>query len=126
MSSKFSLQAFALIGAIAISGLPALASEMTPATPAPGAAIQSDAKAGVSGAGSSASTSVNAKADSKVLPTDKKDSKDLHKDAGKDVKAAKDKVPEQTAKLPGASVPASPVPAPTPTANGTAGTTVQH
>ena len=121
MSSKFSLQALALIGTIAISGLPAFAAEMAPASPTPGAAIQSDSKAGVT-----TSTGINAKADSKIVPADKKDSKDLHKDVGKDVKAAKDKAPEQTAKLPAASVPATPVPAPTPTVNGTANTAVQH
>ena len=133
MSNRFSLQTLALIGIIAVSGLPALAGEMTPATPAPGAAVQSDTKAGVSGAGNAASTGINAKVDSKVLPTDSKDGKVLPKDAkdskptAKDVQAAKDKTKqEQTAKLPAATAPAPSVPAPTPTVSGSTGTSVQH
>ena len=81
MRSKITLQALTLAGIIAISGLPALAAEMSPATPAPGAAVQSDTKA-----------------HAKVLPKDKK--------AGTDVKtgttASKDKA-QQTAKLPAPS-----------------------
>jgi len=132
MRSKLSLHALAFAGIIAVSGLPAFAAEMTPATPAPGASVQSDSKAGVSGAGNAASTAVNAKVDAKAVPSNPKDSKDLHKaaatdtkNAGKDIKAAKDKKPVQTAKLP-AAAPAPSVPAPTPTVNGSAGTAVQH
>jgi hypothetical protein len=100
-----------------------LAAEMTPATPAPGAAVQSDTKASVSGTGSATATGINGKVDSKLVPADKK----VSKDASKDLKAAKDKAkPEQTAKLPASSVPAPSVPAPTPTVNGSTGTSVQH
>lgn len=133
MSSKLSLQALAFAGIIAVSGLPAFAAEMTPATPAPGAAVQSDMKAGVSGAGNSATVGTSTKADAKVAPGTQKDSKDLHK-AAKDTKAAATKdvktdvktssakvQPAQTAKLPAASVPA-----PTATVNGSADTSVQH
>ena len=93
--SKFTLQAVALAGILAVSGLPAFAAEMTPATPAPGAAVHSDAKGEVSG--KSATTSTNLKADTKVLPSGKKDSKDVHK-TQKDSKELKKH--EQTAKVP--------------------------
>jgi len=43
MTSKFALCALTLAGFVAASALPALAAEMTPATPAPGAAIHGDA-----------------------------------------------------------------------------------
>lgn len=43
MSSKFALRALTLAGFLAASALPALAAEMTPATPAPGAAIEGNA-----------------------------------------------------------------------------------
>ena len=92
MSSKINLQALALAGILAASGLPALAADMTPASPAPDAAVQSGTKA-----------------DAKVLPKDKK--------AGTDAKtgttASKDTA-QQTAKLP----------APSATANGSAGASV--
>ncbi|MGH7033022.1 MAG: hypothetical protein ACREFL_04760 [Stellaceae bacterium] len=42
MSSKFALRALTLAGFLAASALPALAAEMTPATPAPDAAVHSD------------------------------------------------------------------------------------
>ena len=93
--SKFTLQALTLAGILAVSGLPAFAADMTPATPAPGAAVHSDIKGDVSGKAATANT--NLKADTKVLPSDKKDSKDIHKgqkDSKKDVKH------EQTAKVP--------------------------
>ncbi len=38
MTSKFTLQALALVGILALSGLPAFAADMTPPTPAPGSA----------------------------------------------------------------------------------------
>ncbi len=81
MSSKITLQALALAGILAVSGLPALAADMTPATPAPGAAVQSDTKA-----------------DAKVLPKDKKASADVKTGT----KVSKDKA-QQTAKLPASS-----------------------
>lgn len=133
MSNKISLQALALAGIIAVSGLPALAADMTPATPAPGAAVHSDAKSSVSGAGNSAAIGTSTKADAKVIPSDKKASKDLHKDTkatkviGKDVKDSKDKTQhEQTAKLPANAAPTAPVAAPSANANGSVGTSVQH
>ena len=122
MSSKLSLHALALAGIIAVSGLPALAAEMTPATPAPGAAVQSDMKAGVS-----------TSADAKVVTGTPKDSKDLKKaakdtkaTATKDVKTAKDKAKDKTEPVQTAKLPAAQVPAPTATVNGTASTSVQH
>ena len=121
MSNKLVLQAFALAGVLAVSGLPALAADMTPATPAPGAAVQSDTKSNVSGANKSATVGTSTKADAKVIPGDKKDSKDLHKD----VKNSKDKAQhEQNAKLPAASTPSTP--APSVPANGSTSTPVQH
>lgn len=131
MSNKFTIQALALAGILAVSGLPALAADMTPATPAPGAAVHSDVKGSVSGAGNSAAVGTNAKTDAKILPGDKKgskdvtketkakDAKDIHSDA-KDIK----KQPEQSAKLPAASAPSTP--APSATVNGSVGTSVQH
>lgn len=102
MSSKFTLQALTLAGILAVSGLPAFAAEMTPATPAPGAAVHSDVKGDVSG--KSATTNTNLKADTKVLPTDKKDGKEVLKNQ-KDSKALKKH--EQTAKVPApTSIPA--------------------
>jgi hypothetical protein len=131
MSNKFTIQALALAGILAVSGLPALAADMTPATPAPGAAVHSDVKSGVSGAGSAAAVGTNAKADAKILPGDKKDSKDVSKETkakdAKDIHSdAKDikKQPEQSAKLPATAAPS--VPAPTSTVNGAVGTKVQH
>ena len=135
MRSKLSLQTLAFAGIIAVSGLPAFAAEMTPATPAPGAAVQSDVKAGASGAGNAA-VGTNTKVDAKIVPTDKdkKDMKDAKAPATKDVQAAKDKDKTQqvqTAKLPAASAsaptsPAPQVPAPTATVNGSTSTSVQH
>jgi hypothetical protein len=43
MTSKFALRALTLAGFLAASALPALAAEMTPAAPAPGAAIEGNA-----------------------------------------------------------------------------------
>ncbi len=114
MSSKFTLQALALTGILAVSGLPAFASDMTPASPAPNAAIQSNVKGDVSGKSVGAQT----KTDAKVIPGDKKDSKDQHSE----LKTNKDKH-EQTAKLPVGSAPAV---APAANATGAAGTSVQH
>ena len=117
MSSKITFQALALAGIIAVSGLPAFASDMTPGTPAPAPVVQSNTKASVP----SAPVGTNVKADTKVLPTDKKDSKDVKADA----KTATDKVShEQTAKLP--TSPTAPVPAPSATMNGAAAGSVQH
>jgi hypothetical protein len=109
MRSKITLQALTLAGILAVSGLPALAAEMSPATPAPGVAVQSDTKANVSGSGSSAAIGSNAKTDATVLPKDKKAAADVKTDA----KASKDKA-EQTAK----------VPAPSATVNGSTGLSV--
>jgi hypothetical protein len=128
MSSKFTLQALALTGILALSGLPALAADMTPATPAPGVAVQSNVKGNVPATGNSAAVGTSAKTDAKVIPGDKKDSKDIHndtklkdsKDERSELKTDKDqKAHEQTAKLPAVSAPAAPV-------SGAAGTSVQH
>ena len=115
MSNKFTIQALALAGILAVSGLPALAADMTPATPAPGAAVHSDVKGNVGG-----SVGTSTKTDAKVLPGDKKAEKDIHKDTkakdSKDIRSdAKDLKTqhEQSAKLPAASVPATPAPAAT-------------
>lgn len=81
MSSKITLQALAFAGILAVSGLPALAAEMTPATPAPGASVQSDTKAGAT-----------------ARPKDKKASTDVKTGAT----VSTNKSP-QTAKLPAPS-----------------------
>src|SRR5690242_21590654 len=43
--NKFTLQALALTGILAVSGLPALAADMAPASPAPNASVSTDTKA---------------------------------------------------------------------------------
>lgn len=121
MSTKFTLQALAFVGVLAVSGLPALAADMTPATPAPGAAIHNDVKGDVSGAGKSATT--NTKADAKILPTDKKDSKEVRKNL-KDSKELKSN--EQTAKVPAPATAIPATPAPAAKVNGSVGTPVQR
>ena len=122
MSSKFTLQALALTGILALSGLPALAADMTPATPSPGAAVQGNVKGDVPG--NSAAVGTNTKADAKVLPTDKKDSKAIDsKDQHSELKTDKtQKQHEQTAKLPASTAPA----APAANVNGAVSTPVQH
>ena len=69
MSSKFTLQALAITGILAVSGLPAFAADMTPASPAPNAAVQSNVKGDASAKPAVAPT----KTDAKVIPGDKKD-----------------------------------------------------
>ncbi len=98
MTSKFALQALTLAGFLAATSLPALAAEMTPATPAPGAAVQND---------------THVKAGAQIAPMAKKDAKS----AKKTVKEGKEtKKHVQTAKLPPVSG----------EGNATAGTSVQH
>ncbi len=116
MSSKFTFEALAIAGLLAISGLPAMAAEMSPASPAPSTAVQSDVKGDVGGK----SVTTQTKADAKSA--DKKDGKNIHSETkmkdGKDQRTELKSKHDQTAKLPGA--------APAANANGAAETPVQH
>ena len=81
MTSKFALRALTLAGFLAASALPALAAEMTPATPAPSAAIHGDAAVTTG-----TSMDQSAKKDAK---TAKKHVKTVKNSAKKDLQSAK-------------------------------------
>lgn len=112
MRSKFTLQALALTGILAVSGLPAFAADVTPTSPllpavnAPSASVSSDSNAKL-GTGTSASVGTSAKASatqSKAAATKKveKTKAATVKKTSKTATAAKTQVHQQTAQRPAA------------------------
>jgi hypothetical protein len=112
--NKFSLQALALTGILAVSGLPAFAADMAPASPAPNAAVSTDTKANVGTSIDKTKGSVEKNVDKSKASTEKK--------IDKQSKDTKDKVHEQTAAKP--VTPA--VPPVSGSAGANAGVNVQH
>jgi len=102
MTSKFTLQALALAGILAVSGLPAVAADMTPAAPAPGVA-----------------TGSTANADAKALP-----STSAAKDVAKDSKAKN--LAKNSKALKSEQKTAKTAPAASATVSGAAASSVQH
>ena len=115
--TKFTLQALALTGILAVSGLPALAADMTPASPAPNAAVSNDNNAKL-GTGAAVGTSTKSAADMSKSATEKK--------ADKTAKDAKDKVHPQTAQRPASAGASASVGAGKVGADSSVNTTVQH
>ena len=78
--NKLTLQALALTGILAVSGLPALAADMAPATPAPSPSVSTDGKAKI---GTSADTKANvgSSVDSKAKTSIDKNAVDKNKSA---------------------------------------------
>jgi hypothetical protein len=119
--TKFTLQALALTGILAVSGLPAFAADMTPATPAPNASVSSDsnAKLGSSGAaiGTTGKSSADMSLDKSKAATEKKANvtkSAAEKKTDKTAKDAKTQAKQQTAQRP----------APSAGVNGSVGATV--
>jgi hypothetical protein len=91
--NKLTLQALALSGILAVSGLPAFAADMaSPAIPAPNASVSTDTKANVG-------TSVDKTKSSAVKSVDK-DKSATEKKIDKQSKDSKSKVHQQTAAKP--------------------------
>jgi hypothetical protein len=91
--NKLTLQALALSGILAVSGLPAFAADIAaPATPAPNASVSTDTKANIG-------TSVDKTKSSAVKSADKNKSA-AEKKIGKTAKNTKSKVHQQTAAKP--------------------------
>jgi hypothetical protein len=108
--TKFTLQALALTGILAVSGLPAFAADMTPASPAPNASVSSDSKAKVGTTGAAIGTTGKSSADMSVdkskAATEKKADTAKSATAKKVDKASKDaktQVQQQTAQRPAPS-----------------------
>jgi hypothetical protein len=133
--NKFTLQALALTGILAVSGLPALAADMAPASPAPSASVSADSKAKV-GSSVDNKANVGTSVDNKAKTSLDKSAVDKSKSAtekkvdksSKDVSKDKKKV-EQTAAKPAPKTPASSstsIGADHAGANASTGGTVQH
>ena len=76
--NKLTLQALALTGILAVSGLPAFAAEMAPASPAPKAPVSTDSKANVgtsvdnkAGAGASVDNKAKTSVDKNAIDKNK-------------------------------------------------------
>jgi septal ring-binding cell division protein DamX len=90
--NKFTLQALALTGILAVSGLPAFAADMAPVSPAPNASVSTDTKAKVGTSADKTKGSVVKNVDKSKSATEKK--------IDKTSKNTKDKVHQQTAAKP--------------------------
>jgi hypothetical protein len=90
--NKLPLQALALTGILAVSGLPAFAADMAPVSPAPNASVSTDTKANVGNSINKTKGSVEKNVDKSKSATEKK--------IDKQSKNTKDKVHEQTAAKP--------------------------
>jgi hypothetical protein len=115
--TKFTLQALALTGILAVSGLPAFAADMTaPVVSAPNASVSTGTKANVGTSIDKTKGSVDKNADKSKASTAKK--------IDKQSKNTKDKLHQQTAAKP--ATPAVPSVGSSAGANSSAGATVQH
>jgi hypothetical protein len=115
--NKLTLQALALTGILAVSGLPAFAADMAaPATPAPNASVSTDTKANVGTSIDKTKGSVEKNVDKSKASTEKK--------IDKQSKDTKDKVHQQTAAKP--ATPAVPSVSGSAGANASTGASVQH
>lgn len=117
--NKLTLQALALTGILAVSGLPAFAADMAapaPASPAPNASVSTDTKANVGTSVDKTKNSAEKNVDKNKSATEKK--------IDKQSKDTKDKAHEQTAAKP--VTPAVPPVSGSAGANTSAGATVQH
>ena len=133
--NKLTLQALALTGILAVSGLPAFAAEMAPASPAPKASVSTDGKANV-GTPVDNKASVGTSVDNKAKTSVDKNAIDKNKSAAeknvdkssKNISKDKKKVEQTAAKpVPHTSAGASPsVGTDHAGANASTGTTVQH
>ena len=88
--NKLTLQALALTGILAVSGLPALAADMAPATPAPSPSVSTDSKAKIG-------TSVDNKANVGTM-VDSKTKTSIDKNAIDKSKSAADKNVDKNSK----------------------------
>lgn len=118
--NKFTLQALALTGILAVSGLPALAADMAPASPAPSASVSTDSKANLGTSVDNKSKTAIDKNQTAAEKNTDKTSKHVAKDKKKVVQTAAKPVPKSAA---GASTSVGTDHA---GANATSGTTVQH
>jgi hypothetical protein len=118
--NKFTLQALALTGILAVSGLPAFAADMAPSAPAPSASVSTDSKAKI---GTSVDNKAKTSIDKSKTATEKKVDK-----TSKNVTKDKKKVQQTAAKpLPNVSAGTSTsVGAGKAGVSGSAGATVQH
>ncbi len=96
--NKFTLQALALTGILAVSGLPAFAADMAaPATPAPSASVSTDTKAKVgTSVDNKAKTTIDKNKTATVKKVDKT-SKNVSKDKTKLQQTAAKPVPNTSA-----------------------------
>jgi hypothetical protein len=95
--NKLTLQALALTGILAVSGLPALAADMAPASPAPSASVSTDSKANL---GASVDNKSKAAIDKNKTVAEKnvdKSSKHVSKDKKKVEQTAAKPVPKTSA-----------------------------
>lgn len=126
--NKLTLQALALTGILAVSGLPALAADMAPASPAPSASVSTDSKAKV---GTSVDTKAKTSIDKNAVDknVDKSKSADKNVDKSSKIVSKDKKKVEQTAAKPVPHTSASTstsVGADHAGANASSGATVQH
>src|SRR6478752_5477205 len=70
--NKLTLQALALTGILAVSGLPAFAADMAPVSPAPNASVSTDTKAKVGTSADKTKSSVEKNVDKSKAATEKK------------------------------------------------------
>jgi septal ring-binding cell division protein DamX len=95
--NKLTLQALALSGILAVSGLPAFAADMAPSSPAPNASVSTDTKADV---GSSVDSKAKTAIDKNKTAAEKnvdKTSKNVSKDKKKVQQTAAKPVPNASA-----------------------------
>jgi hypothetical protein len=115
--NKLTLQALALTGILAVSGMPAFAADIAaPAVPSPNASVSTDTKANVGTSVDKTKGAVEKNVDKSKASTEKK--------IDKTSKDTKDKVHQQTAAKP--ATPAVPSVSGSAGANASAGATVQH